>query len=82
MSGLEYLEDVKKWLDNNIITATRLNQIEKELKVLNILKIKHIDIDLVLRAKNLFCYNLNARQGKKLNQEDFDLIREVMLWLG
>ena len=54
--------------------------VEKELKALEIIKSKGIDIDLLKYHKDLEHYNFSLRgRFEHLTQEEFDLLREVCL---
>ena len=71
----------------NISTETKkaylnaYNTIEKELKALEIIKEKDVDVGWLKRAGNLYHYNMgmSIKSYGALDQEEYDLLKEVLL---
>lgn len=83
MTGLEALERVKTLLDYQIVSED-ISIIEKELKALEIIKKKMVDMNLLVETftypKNgLKAYNGYKINGYNLTQEEYDLLKEVLL---
>lgn len=55
------------------------NIIEKELKALEIIKEKKVNIKLLLIDKDCELYNMNYGY-EDLTQEEYELLKEVLLW--
>ena len=53
--------------------------IEKQLKALEIIKEKSVDVPLLVNCSILEFYNLFARSKKELTQEEYVLLKEVLL---
>ena len=86
--GLEILENAKKRdglpLNTNFapITEKEIEIIEQELKALEIIREKNVDIQTLKRTNNVYEYNSYVAKGlgeKPLTQEEYDLLKEVML---
>lgn len=87
LEALTYLKENKRkhWLDGDK-TDESLSVIEKELRALEIIKDKGVDateimIQNTLCAYNRFasCYPNNNYHRKALTQEEYDLLKEVLL---
>lgn len=50
----------------------------KQEKVLEIIKEKYVEIYILFKSKNVEQYNFNIRFGKKLTQEEFDTLKEML----
>ena len=64
------------------VTKEELTELEKELKALEIIKNKHVDIKELEGADKLVDYNvwyLRYNYDYYLTQEEFDLLKEVLL---
>ena len=55
------------------------NIIEKELKALEIIKKKRVLIDVLLELNTLEDYNEFKSKKEQLTQEEYDLLREVLV---
>lgn len=53
----------------------------KEVKALKIIKAKRVDIDMFLKCENINSYNYTIQywHGYALTQEEYDLVKEVLL---
>ena len=89
--GLEALEELKQellevvdYLDKKDVSyLAPIHHIEKELKALEIIKKKVIVIPFLilhLSSNDLNGYNKAMDKKHKLTQEEFDLVKEVLLW--
>lgn len=56
-----------------------LDTIEKSLKALEIIKEKRVNIHLLILSDSLEKYNFNLLPYRKLTQEEYDLLKEI-LW--
>ena len=74
--GLEALQRIKNRLYPLEIEET--NIIEKELKALEIIKEKRVDIGWLIRSKNCSKYNLGVGESQALKKEEYDLLKEVL----
>ena len=52
--------------------------IEKELKALEIIKEKRVDIGWLIRSKNCSKYNLGVGSSQALKKEEYNLLKEVL----
>ena len=87
MNGLEALEKLPKWLDDEhrdseeeyFKASEEYKTIEKELKAFEIIKTKKVETYHLSRCKTLIEYN-SAWDicGMDLTQDEFDLLKEVM----
>ena len=82
--GLEALNHIKECAEQlNIKGIPTLfqkecyNNIEKELKALEIIMSKRVNVCWFLRHKYLHQYNWNC--AEELTQEEYDLLKEVLL---
>ena len=79
--GLYATRDERKRLQFVHIKEIRpedLNVIEKELKALEIIKEKRVDIGWLIRSKNCSKYNLGVGESQALKKEEYDLLKEVL----
>ena len=83
--GLEALKRIalKDFILNDESCLKDIKIIEKELKVLEIIKNKRVDLDLLLRTfkfNNYQLYNFEMSNGERnLIKEEYDLFIEVLL---
>ena len=86
--GLEALEELKQDLTpmhfSRIEKLDRYNVIEKELKALEIIKEKKVNVDYLdecIRTEvyPLSTYNDMVEDNRKLSQEEYDLLKKVLL---
>ena len=52
--------------------------IEKELKALEIIKEKRVDIGWVIKSANYSRYNLGVGERQALKKEEYELLKEVL----
>ena len=85
MNGLEAIEKLRQLLAYEIDGINFMNEVEvikKELKALEIIKKKRVDLDLLLKTfkfNNYELYNFNIGNGaRSLTQEEYDLLKEVL----
>ena len=52
--------------------------IRKELKALEIIKEKRVDIGWLIRSENCSKYNLGVGESQALKKEEYDLLKEVL----
>ena len=82
--GLEALERVR---DNLAWYFSQENlkdfaSIEKELKALEIIKKKRVSICMILPSSSFVEYNsFMVHEHRVLTQEEYDLLKEVLLWV-
>ena len=60
--------------------ATYKCEDEKKLKALEIIKEKEVDVFIFLHSGYLETYNDIVEDNRKLTQEEYDLLKEVLLW--
>ena len=90
--GLEIIKKKKELLNKQnqddqsvIIWDFELDTIEKELKALEIIKDKRLDVTLLQDSENLDYYNIDVQnyytvyEDMYLTQEEYDLLKEVLL---
>ena len=81
MKGLQALKELKKRYGKNFSMQddARSHAIEKELKALEIIKNKCVDVcDIICFAYSLCNYN-RSRQGLSLlTKQEYDLLKEVL----
>lgn len=85
--GLDALNEIKKGIDTALWDGNEydyLDIIEKELKALEIIKEKRVDIRLLFETFNYYKNGLKAYNGMRtygydLTQEEYDLLKEVLL---
>ena len=78
LDALKYLKENKRrhWLDNDKSTES-LDIIEKELKALEIIIEKNVEVKWLKIAATLEGYNMDKDNSDKLTREEYDLINEV-----
>lgn len=85
--GLEALKRMYEHLDVELneddyaykIADKDFETIKKELKALEIIKEKEINVFIFLHSGDLETYNDMVEDNRKLTQEEFDLLKEVLL---
>lgn len=84
MTALDELEEIKELVNNdkhfkykNIVNFN-CESIEKSLKALEIIKKKTVDIWLIQNKKTLKQYNSMVDDSRKLTQEEFNTLKEVL----
>lgn len=83
LEALEYLKENKRrhWLDNDN-SSECLDIVEKELKALEIIKEKEVTIlhfKTCVEWRGLTMYNLNKDRYRELTEEEWELLKEVLL---
>ena len=88
MTGLEAIEIIRDRLieyknkaeGTNIkcLISPQFAQVRTELKALEIIKKKTVDIWLIQNKKTLKEYNSMVDDSRKLIEEEFDLLKEVL----
>ena len=56
------------------------DMIEGELKALEIIKEKEVNVFIFLHSGDLETYNDMVEDNRKLNQEEYELLKEIMKW--
>ena len=85
--GLEALEDLYEYTSPYInvedIDESHANTcyqvIQKELKAFEIIKEKEVNVFIFLHSGDLETYNDMVEDNRKLTQEEYDLLKEVLL---
>ena len=92
--GLDALENIKREVDVPYFSTLYdidmwvedITTIEKELKALEIIKNKGVDIATLMAQNTLYSYNAwanchpnNIYGRKQLTQEEYELLKEVLL---
>ena len=80
--GLEAWERIKKGIDTNVWECgywDDIELIEKELKALEIIKKKQVQINRLNRSHSAKQYNLYLPKEMHLTEEEYDLLKEVLL---
>ena len=75
---LEALERIRSHNYHELSKRECLNIIEKELKALEIIKEKEVNVFIFLHSGDLETYNDMVEDNRKLTQEEFDLLKEVL----
>ena len=70
--------DYKVSTDSREEQIKDLELIEKELKALEIIKEKEVNVFIFLHSGDLETYNNMVEDNRKLTQEEFDLLKEVL----
>ena len=80
MTGLEALERIENEysIGEAVFYKEDFNQVRKELKALEIIKEKTVDIWLIQNKKTLKQYNSMVDESRQLTQEEFNLLKEVL----
>ena len=85
---LEALEIIKKastkssgWMDDPIeyVYYLEIKTLEKSLKALEIIKKKEVNVFIFLHSGDLETYNDMVEDNQKLAQEEYNLLRKVLL---
>ena len=79
---LKAWERLKKGIDTNVWECgywDDIELIEKELKALEIIKKKQVQINRLNRSHSAKQYNLYLPKEMHLTQEEYDLLKEVLL---
>ena len=77
--GLEALQDLYSIIkEPNVLTLKAYDNVAKELKVLEIIKEKRVDIGWLIRSENCSKYNLGVGSSQALKKEEYDLLKEVL----
>ena len=81
MKGLKSLEIIENEysIDESVFYKEDFKQVRKELKALEIIKKKTVDIWLI-QKKTLKQYNLLVDESRQLTEEQFNLLKEVLEW--
>ena len=85
MKGLEALEHLyaklscKSSIEEINENLKEYDTIEKELKALEIIKEKRVDTLAFIHQVSLESYNIMHEDTGKLTQEEYDLLKEVLL---
>ena len=79
MKGLKSLEIIENEysIDESVFYKEDFKQVRKELKALEIIKKKTVDIWLI-QKKTLKQYNLLVDESRQLTEEQFNLLKEVL----
>ena len=82
--GLEALKELKEyWLNHLPLSAKNglriVKVLEKEVKTLDIIKEKRVNIDYLRSCKSLEDYNNILIKDWQLTQEEYELLKEVLL---
>lgn len=85
MTGLEATKRIKQISDLNYSSNLEheyvyylTNIIESELKALEIIKTKYVDIGWLIKSKNCSKYNLGIGESQALKKTEYDLLKEVL----
>ena len=73
--GLEALKEMRKY---GAVMIPNCEIIEKELKALEIIKNKKVDVLSLLCGCNFDDYNRPQEEKGKLTKEEYDLLKEVL----
>ena len=77
--GLKALKDIRTWFGvHDYDQHKELDIIEKELKALEIIKNKQVQINRLNRSHSAKQYNLYLPKEMHLTQEEYDLLKEVL----
>ena len=79
---LKAWERLKKGIDTNVWECgywDDIELIEKELKALEIIKKKQVQINRLNRSHSAKQYNLYLPKEMHLTQEEYDLLKEVLI---
>ena len=84
MTGIEALKELKHWKETNNengvvwLPLFVVEDIEKTLKALEIIKEKKVNILLLELAENVDEYNERIVPNGRLTEEEFELLKEVL----
>lgn len=73
------LDAFNRLLGSKGCSNEELDIIEKELKALEIIRTKHVDISWFITSKNRSTYNLGVGGIHELKKKEYDLLKEVLL---
>ena len=79
--GLEALKSIWLYIDEPTKRQFALQDykiIEKELKALEIIKEKEVNVFIFLHSGDLETYNDMVEDNRKLNQKEYKLLKEVL----
>ena len=81
--GLKALEKLANYKCSSMSEKIECKEIiEKELKALEIIKEKRVDVELLMKtesAKDYNKYSKNVNQSHNLGQRQYDFLKEVLL---
>ena len=80
--GLKALKDLVDTMSFAFIETNSMKYvkiIEKELKALEIIKEKRVDIGWLIRSENCSKYNLGVGESQALKKQEYNLLKEVLL---
>ena len=76
---IEALENIKHYDTRVGLHRDDYDTIEKSLKALEIIKEKKVNVFIFLHSGDLETYNDMVEDNRKLTQEEYDLLKEVLL---
>ena len=82
MTGLEALEQLRNDIENRalLFSEDKLEIIEKELKALEIIKEKKVNLDILTQCDSVELYNKCIHYfDRQLTQEEYDSLKKVLL---
>lgn len=82
--GLEALKELREYWLNHLPLSVKdglriVKVLEKEVKTLDIIKEKRVNIDYLRNCKSLEDYNNILIKDWQLTQEEYDLLKGVLL---
>lgn len=78
MTGLDALKEINKVIPYAHIT-NEYKIIEKELKALEIIKDKRVNLEYLKCCETYEQYCLICSYGNEITKEEFDLLKEILL---
>ena len=78
LEALCYLDDIAHGRKMDYDAHELKLIIEKELKALEIIKEKRVDIGWLIRSENCSKYNLGVGESQALKKEEYDLLKEIL----
>ena len=63
----------------DIVGKERIDNLDKKLKALEIIKEKYVNIFWITRSHNVLEYNLVVGESQRLKKKEYDLLNEVLL---
>ena len=78
LEALCYLDDIAHGRKMDYDAHELKLIIEKELKALEIIKEKRVDIGWLIRSQNYSKYNLGVGSSQALKKQEYDLLKEVL----
>ena len=80
LTPLQALEKLKKCYKNELKNVSYYNNLAlKYKKALEIIKNKEVNVFIFLHSGDLETYNDMVEDNRKLTQEEYDLLKEVLL---